>query len=284
MDYKDLILQKIKENPKGWCTWIKGQKDIVAEIEKQNFPELPFVQKVYWYVHNLTEFPKCKTCKKDVHRFCNCQIGYAPHCGCRCAQLDKDTRAKLAATNMIKYGTDNPAKSKVVQDKMHKTCIERYGTENPFASDYGKQRIKETNLKKFGCENPQQDAKIKEKTKRTLIKKYGVTCGFHNGHFSKKSKGENELYEFVLSFRQDARHSDHKQIWPMELDIFIPSLNLGIEYDGDYWHSLPDMIERDKKKDLACKEKGISLIRIKECDWVKDNENTKQKLKETLNG
>ena len=70
----------------------------------------------------------------------------------------------------------------------------------------------------------------------------------------------------------------------MELDIFIPSLNLGIEYDGDYWHSLPDMIERDKKKDLACKEKGIKLIRIKEYNWVKDNENTKQKLKEILNG
>lgn len=284
MDYRNLILQTIKENPCGWSAWIRARKDIVAEIEKQNFPELPFIQKVYWYAHNLTEFPRCKTCGKVVHKFYNCQVGYAPHCNCRCAQLDKETKAKLATTNMAKYGTVNPAQSKVVQDKMRKTCIERYGTENVYASDYGKQRIKETNLKKFGCENPQQNTKIKEKTKQTLIKRYGITCGYQNGRDCHHSKGENELYEFVLSFRQDARHTDRKQIWPMELDIFIPSLNLGIEYDGDYWHSLPDMIERDKKKDLACKTKGIKLLRIKECDWTQDNENTKQKLKEILNG
>ena len=69
MDYRNLILQTIKENPCGWSAWIRARKDIVAEIEKQNFPELPFIQKVYWYAHNLTEFPRCKTCGKVVHKF-----------------------------------------------------------------------------------------------------------------------------------------------------------------------------------------------------------------------
>ena len=46
-----------------------------------------------------------------------------------------------------------------------------------------------------------------------------------------------------------------------ELDIFIPELNLAIEYDGQAWHK---DIQRDLKKDILCEEHGIKLIRIRE--------------------
>lgn len=39
----------------------------------------------------------------------------------------------------------------------------------------------------------------------------------------------------------------------MELDIFIPELNTGIEYDGSYWHS-EDAFERNKKKYEICRQ------------------------------
>ena len=54
----------------------------------------------------------------------------------------------------------------------------------------------------------------------------------------------------------------------MELDIWIPEIRLGIEYDGDYWHSIPAMIERDELKNRLCKEKNITLVRIREHDYV----------------
>lgn len=47
----------------------------------------------------------------------------------------------------------------------------------------------------------------------------------------------------------------------MELDLFLPELNLGIEYDGSTWHS---DINRDRKKDLCCQKNGILLIRVRE--------------------
>ena len=50
----------------------------------------------------------------------------------------------------------------------------------------------------------------------------------------------------------------------MELDIFIPSLQVGIEYDGEPWHQTADHLERELKKYNICKQKGIRLIRIKE--------------------
>lgn len=49
----------------------------------------------------------------------------------------------------------------------------------------------------------------------------------------------------------------------MELDIFIPELMLGIEYDGKAWHTDANR-ERDLRKYALCQENGIELWRIKE--------------------
>lgn len=39
-----------------------------------------------------------------------------------------------------------------------------------------------------------------------------------------------------------------------------------IEVDGDYWHSLPNVKERDSRKDKYLKSKGINVVHIKECE------------------
>lgn len=49
----------------------------------------------------------------------------------------------------------------------------------------------------------------------------------------------------------------------MELDIYIPSIKTGIEYDGIFWHK-KEMLAREKKKYNLCKENGIRLFRIRE--------------------
>ena len=46
----------------------------------------------------------------------------------------------------------------------------------------------------------------------------------------------------------------------MELDIYIPSKSLAIEYGAWYWHK--DRIERDKEKAKACADRGIRMIEI----------------------
>ena len=53
------------------------------------------------------------------------------------------------------------------------------------------------------------------------------------------------------------------------MDIFIPSRNIAIEYDGETWHK---SIEKDIEKSKLCKEKNIKLIRIREnkCPFTDD--------------
>lgn len=57
-----------------------------------------------------------------------------------------------------------------------------------------------------------------------------------------------------------------------ELDIYIPSESVGIEYDGMAWHKTYSSNKKEKKKYAICKKHGIKLIRFKEEQKDSDNE------------
>lgn len=73
---------------------------------------------------------------------------------------------------------------------------------------------------------------------------------------------ETTLYYYIHKYFQDAIQSYHdRSIGITELDIYIPSISVGIEYDGTRWHS---DTAHDRRKDCACSNNNISLIRVRE--------------------
>ena len=89
---------------------------------------------------------------------------------------------------------------------------------------------------------------------------------------NKLSKNENELYDYVVSLvgktnviRRDRTVFSNKS----EIDIFIPSLNIGIEYNGCRWHS--ENFGKNKyyhlKKTEEAKKNNIFLIHIFEDEY-----------------
>lgn len=277
MEKIDLLLNEYVSNPKGWRQWLKNKNEIIEELNNI-FPQVENLnEKIYWIKNNLNSYPKCPICGNEIKKWKGRNKGgYFKFCSCKCAQVDKNTRDKIKNTCLEKYGVDNAAKAKDIQSKMKNTCLKKYGTKNIFSSEIGKKKIKETLLKKYGVENPQQNNEIKKKTKETLLKKYGITCGFQKCKKYNVSKGELELYDFIKSIKPTAIHNDRKNIFPLELDIFLEENNIGIEYDGEYWHNLPKMKKRDYIKNKICKEKGIKLIRVKEKDWKNNKEKVKK--------
>ena len=75
---------------------------------------------------------------------------------------------------------------------------------------------------------------------------------------------EKAIYYYMKQMFPNA-HENYKLPYShnLELDIFIEDINLGIEYDGSFYHRKHD---KDARKYNLCKEYGISLIRIREKD------------------
>lgn len=92
--------------------------------------------------------------------------------------------------------------------------------------------------------------------------------------FSEGRSGlEQDLADFVMSILPDnttVLRNDRSLIHPKELDIYIPSKNIAIEFNGLYWHSETSGKDRyyhyDKWK--QCSDKDVQLITIWEDDWV----------------
>ncbi len=70
---------------------------------------------------------------------------------------------------------------------------------------------------------------------------------------------EQAIYFYIKKLFPDAINGDRHL--KMELDIFIPSQKVAIEYDGIFWHKNS---KSDERKNSLCKKHKIILFRVKE--------------------
>jgi hypothetical protein len=96
-------------------------------------------------------------------------------------------------------------------------------------------------------------------------------------------KSESEVKDFIIELGLEVLSNTKKVINPLELDIFIPSHNIAIEFDGLYWHS-EQFVDYDYhlKKTELCEEKGIQLIHIFEDEWTHSSDVVKSRLRNIL--
>ena len=117
-----------------------------------------------------------------------------------------------------------------------------------------------------------------EKRKNALLKdtKLFIDAAtlIHNG------KPEDE----IISLFSKIEHQQHNReiLNGMEIDIFIPPLKLGIEYNGLRWHS--EEFGKDHRYHLdklnKCNEQGIRLIQIFEDEWINHRDICESKLRQ----
>lgn len=77
------------------------------------------------------------------------------------------------------------------------------------------------------------------------------------------SKGQLLLYEKIKEVFPTAiiEHEIKAPGKTYYLDVAVPELKLDFEYDGFYWHSFPDAIERDAKRDEYLRSQGWKVFR-----------------------
>lgn len=81
---------------------------------------------------------------------------------------------------------------------------------------------------------------------------------------------EQAVYYYIKQSFPDAINGDNHI--GMELDIYIPSISVAIEYDGEAWHNTDKKIQIDERKNKLCIQNNIELIRIREpkCKEISD--------------
>jgi hypothetical protein len=86
---------------------------------------------------------------------------------------------------------------------------------------------------------------------------------------SKQSKiKENELKTFISTIINNYITNDRKILNGKEIDIYVPEHNLGIEFNGLYWHSSerkPNDYHINKTNNAQ--KAGIELLHINEDEW-----------------
>ena len=101
----------------------------------------------------------------------------------------------------------------------------------------------------------------------------------------KISKGEKDLLAFIREkYSGKIIENDREVLDGFELDIFLPELNLAIEYLGEYWHgpSFPNVVARDAWKRRECRKRKIALLDVWENNWKKHNQETKDFIESLL--
>ena len=106
----------------------------------------------------------------------------------------------------------------------------------------------------------------------------------------KHSKGELELFAYIQSLCPDAinGYKVDDKYHSKEIDVFVPSLNIGVEFNGIYYHSEQVLMsinksptsDYEKQKEFALK--GIRIIPIFSDEWEEKREIVKSRIANIL--
>jgi len=224
-----------------------------------------------------------------------------------------ETKEKAKQTCLKKYGTESPSQNEEIRNKQIKTCLINHNTKTPqenflikeksriqrkklyyfklFNTDRLKRLVKPLmteldyintkhgNNLKFQCNRC--DNVFEDNLKSGNIPRCQICYPIH------QSKLQTEIIEYIkfLDSSIIIYENDRKTLTPLELDIYIPSKKLAIEFNGLYWHS---EIGGKKYKNYhlnktnKCIEKEIKLIHIFEDEWIEKPEIVKNRLKYIL--
>jgi very-short-patch-repair endonuclease len=218
--------------------------------------------------------------------------------GADCSFQNAEVREKYRINMQNKYGVENPSQLPWVLEKMKETWLKLYNVENPFLLEktlINSKKINEENAKnvfsEMGFEIVSKYIGCRELTKFKCKKCNSefedILCNVYQrqhkcpvcdpifvSHLELEVR-EEIVKHLIYKFKKQPEiiYNDRTILSPLEIDILIPKIKLSVEVNGDYWHSLPGIPERDNFKKDEMISKGFKHLIIKESEWH-DNKQT----------
>lgn len=203
----------------------------------------------------------------------------------------EEIKNKIIRTNIEKYGTPIVTKNKHVSEKLKRTwydnvydsLIHTDRLENKIEPMFSKEEYIGSKIaypfKCLKCESI-----FNGKIEDGKIPRCVVCFPF----IRNTSKAELEIYNFLIEIGisdEEIITSDRCVLNGLELDLYIPSRKIAIEYNGIIWHS--EFIGEKTKnyhlhKTEECEKQNIKLIHIFENEWVNKKEIIKSRIRHAL--
>lgn len=209
--YPDTYIHKLKakcyENKYGgFIEYINNYTKVLSD------PKYRLPTKIYWFLNEIKDFPKCKFCGKPITRnVASVIVGYTgggKYCSNSCSMSSDEHKKRMEKIALEKYGSTSIIGSPSVRKKImktqrehikndsdywnkrnaktKKTVQEKYGCDCVLQMDSVRYDLKKYNLKKYGCQYPLQSEDIKDKIKQHNIKKYGCEYPAQNKEYQER--------------------------------------------------------------------------------------------------
>jgi len=216
-------------NNKGQIPWNKGSKgthfSLRTEFKKGLIPWNKGKKGVQ------VSWNKGKPCPRMIGNIYGFKKGLIPwNKGLKGIHLSRKTEFKKGNTPPFK-GKSIPEHIKLAKEAGYRRYVEKHG--GPWKGKADDPKFREI-LFKAWQNNQKTDTSIELKVKEYL-----------------RELGIKYVHPYYLKPK-------------FILDFYVPSLNLIIECDGDYWHSLPKVVKRDKAKNNYLTKRGFRLLRLPE--------------------
>lgn len=282
-EIKDTIRQLVETNPSGYSTTIRFKYPELCQWLKDTYPSRG--EGLYRWLYGISP-PLCTECKAVECKFNSIHNGgYREFCSCSCrAKYNKSYKNAHDSDGGLKQSAKdkNSEKAPASQVKRLATYSDKTGGRDMHSD------IVATRARKYQEKIPPElkDIEYCKKVKvpldelaRQLKVPYSMVLNHFREHgltqqnvkISKVSKAESSVCQLLdalgVSYVQSVTNVLSKR---RELDIYIPELNLAIEYCGLFWHSDRNNYSPSKhqEKFLECQQLGIKLITLFEDEWL----------------
>lgn len=247
-----ITTKQLRDDVNILCTIIK----MTDFINFTKYDIYNWSERFYCIMHNMDHVNNCISCGSVVS-YINYKTGYSKTCGDR-------------------------------------LCTQKYAIEITHKNHY--KNVIETITKQFKIINNPcilNDGKFTLQCKTcNIIDDYDLSNGkwkrirCHGCMPGSYSVCEKELYNYINNIIPSTNNytfNEHRY-GGRELDIYIPSKNIAIEYNGLYWHS--EQNGKDKSyhlnKTTLCESKSIRLIHVFEDEWLYKEQIVKNRLRSIL--
>ena len=216
-------------------------------------------------------------------------------------------------TNIKKFGCENPFGNDKIKEKIKNTMRENFGADYAGSSAELQSRSQKAIMGKYGVSNYGELA-LSESVRDILssaekLRNFIIDGGYKTTETASKAIGcgrctlcrrlnKFELWDLIDKFsshyeeeifkfldKLNIKHYKTKtKISPYEIDAYCPNYNIGIEFNGDYWHST---LQKENNYHLLkynrAKDKGIFIFYIYEYEWVSNKNVVKERIKKLFN-